>query len=76
MNENEEQLKNFLDLYSLKNLVQKPTCYKSQTARCIDLVLTIQNASNFEHVQSQHDEKYILRALLTLKNSRAIRKKP
>ena len=40
MTETEEQLKMFLDLYSLKNLVQEPTCYKSQTARCIDLVLT------------------------------------
>ena len=40
MTETEEQLKDFLDLYSLKNLVRKPTCYKSQIARCIDLVLT------------------------------------
>ena len=45
MTETEEQLKNFLDLYSLKNLVQEPTCYKSQTARCIDLVLTNRNRS-------------------------------
>ena len=27
MTETEEQLKNFLDLYSLKNLVHEPTCY-------------------------------------------------
>ena len=39
MTETEEQMNNFLDLYSLKNLMQEPTCYKSQTARCIDLVL-------------------------------------
>ena len=45
MTETEEQLKNFLDLYSLKNLVHEPTCYKSQTARCIDLVLTNRNRS-------------------------------
>ena len=45
MTETEEQLRNFLDLYSLKNLVQETTCYKSQTARCIDLVLTNRNRS-------------------------------
>ena len=28
MTETEEQMKNFLDLYSLKNLMQEPTCYK------------------------------------------------
>ena len=40
MTETEEQLKNFLDLYSLKNLMHEPTCYKSETPRSIDLVLT------------------------------------
>ena len=45
MTETEEQLKNFLNLYSLKNLVHEPTCYKSQTAKCIDLVLTNRNRS-------------------------------
>ena len=40
MTETEEQLKEFLDLYSLKNLVKDPTRYKSHTPRCIDLVLT------------------------------------
>ena len=45
MTETEEQLKDFLDLYSLKNLVHEPTCYKSQTAKCIDLVLTNRNRS-------------------------------
>ena len=43
--ETEEQLKNFLDLYSLKNLVKEPTCYKSNTPKCIDLVLTNRNRS-------------------------------
>ena len=41
MTETEEQLKNFLDLY----LVHEPTCYKTETARCIDLVLTNRNRS-------------------------------
>ena len=45
MTETEEQLKNFLDLDSLKNLVHEPTCYKSQTAKFIDLVLTNRNRS-------------------------------
>ena len=45
MTETEEQLKNFLDLYDLKNLVHEPTCNKSQTGRCIDLVLTTRNRS-------------------------------
>ena len=45
MTETEEQLKNFLGLYSLKNLVHEPTCYKSQTAKCIDLVLANRNRS-------------------------------
>ena len=45
MTETEEQLKDFLDLYSLKNHVHEPTCYKSQAAKCIDLVLTNRNKS-------------------------------
>ena len=45
MTETEEQLKNFLDLYSLKNLVKEPTCFKSHTPKCIDLVLTNRNRS-------------------------------
>ena len=43
MAETEEQLKNFLDLYSLKNLVKVPTCYISHTPKCIDLILTNRN---------------------------------
>ena len=45
MTETEEQLKNFLNLYSLKNLVKEPTCYKSHTPKCIDLALTNRNRS-------------------------------
>ena len=45
MTETEEQLKEFLDLYSLKKYVKEPTCYKSHTPRCIDLVLTNRNRS-------------------------------
>ena len=45
MTETEEQLKHCLDLHSLKNLVKEPTCYKSHTPKCIDLVLTNRNRS-------------------------------
>ena len=45
MTETEEQLKIFLELYSLKNLVKEPTCYKSHMPKCIDLVLTNRNRS-------------------------------
>ena len=45
MTETEEQLKNFLHLYSLKDLVKEPTCYKAHTPKCIDLVLTYRNRS-------------------------------
>ena len=45
MTETEEQLKTFLELYSLKNLVKEPTCYKSHMPKCIDLVLTNRNRS-------------------------------
>ena len=45
MTETEGQLKDFLDLYRLKNLFKEPTCYKSHTPKCIDLVLTNRNKS-------------------------------
>ena len=45
MTETEEQMKNYLDLQSLKNRMLEPTCYKSQTATCIALVLTNRNRS-------------------------------
>ena len=51
MTETEEQLKNFLDLYSLKNLVHESTCYKSQTARCIDLVLRTETGACNKRLQ-------------------------
>ena len=41
MTETEEQLKNFLELYCLKNLVKEPTCYKSHMPKCIDLLLQV-----------------------------------
>ena len=42
---NETALRNFCDLYKLKNLVREPTCFKNpDNPSCIDLFLT--NCSN------------------------------
>ena len=46
--ETDEHLQNFLNTYSMKNLVnlvKEPTCYKTETQRCIDLILTNRNQS-------------------------------
>ena len=36
----EKNMSNFLDSFSLKSLIKKPTCFKSENGRCIDLILT------------------------------------
>ena len=43
--ETDEYLQNFFNTYSMKNLVKEPTCYKAETPRCIDLILTNRNQS-------------------------------
>lgn len=43
--ETDECSQNFLNTYSMKNLVKEPTCYKAETPRCIDLNLTNRNQS-------------------------------
>ena len=43
--ETDEYLQNFLNTYSMKKLVKEPTCYKTETQRCIDLILTNRNQS-------------------------------
>ena len=45
MTVNEGELKNFLDLYSLKSMVREPTCFKSENPKCIDLILTNRDRS-------------------------------
>ena len=45
MTVNEGELKNFLDLYSLKSMVREPTCLKSENPKCIDLILTNRDKS-------------------------------
>ena len=43
--ERDKDLQNFLNTYSLKNSVKERTCYKAETPRCIDLILTNLNQS-------------------------------
>ena len=43
--ETNDDLQNLLNIYSLKNLVKEPTCYKAEPPKCIDLILTNRNQS-------------------------------
>ena len=45
----EDHINNFLQTYSFKNLVNKPTCFKSEKGSCIDLILT-NKKSRFKNV--------------------------
>ena len=45
--EKQEEIKMFMELYQLKNLIKEPTCLKSDYPKCIDLILT--NISKFRH---------------------------
>ena len=38
--ETEQEINDFMNLFDLKNLVREPTCFKSSSPRCIDLILT------------------------------------
>ena len=41
METDEQHMKSFCDIYSLKSLIRQPTCYKNfEKPRCIDLILT------------------------------------
>ena len=51
MEETEADISNFLEIYNLKNLVKKPTCFKSDRPRSIDLILT-NRASSFQCTDS------------------------
>ena len=66
MTETEEQLKNFLDLYSLKNLVKEPTCYKSHTPKWIDLVLTNRNRSVQQTTTVETGLSDVLKMIVTI----------
>ena len=47
----EADISNFFEIYNLKNLVKKPTCFKSDRPRSIDLILT-NRASSFQCTDS------------------------
>ena len=50
--EDEEEIKNFMEVYDLKNLVKEKTCFKSiQNPSCVDLFLTNCNRS-FKHTSA------------------------
>ena len=36
----EESMENFIETYDLYNLIKEPTCFKSNPAKCYDLILT------------------------------------
>ena len=40
MEEDDDDISSFMNLYGLGNLIKVPTCFKSVNARCIDLILT------------------------------------
>ena len=46
-------IKAFMDAFTLVNLIKNPTCYKSDSPRCIDLIMTnckshFHNTTNIE----------------------------
>ena len=41
--ETNDDLQNLLNIYSLKNIVKEPSCYKAEPPKCIDLILTNRN---------------------------------
>ena len=48
-----DTISNFMDSYGLGNLIKSPTCFKSDSPKCIDLILTnrktsLQNATTVE----------------------------
>ena len=46
-----QNISNFMESYSLKNIVKAPTCFKSDRPKTIDLILT-NRASNFQNTTS------------------------
>ena len=73
----EEAMKSFCQIYNLKNLLSKPTCYKNPTnPSCVDLILTnrprsFQNSCTFETGLSD-----FLKMTLTVLKSSFAKQKP
>ena len=62
--ETDQQIHDFMNNYSLKNLVKEPTCYKGENPRCIDLILTnryrcFQNTNTIETGLSDFHKWYL-----------------
>ena len=51
---NDTIISDFMDNYGLKNLVRSPTCFRSDSPRCIDLILTNRKRSFSEHSNSAY----------------------
>ena len=49
--EQDADISNFLETYNLKNLMKKPTCFKSDRPRSIDLILT-NRVSSFQNTDA------------------------
>ena len=49
--EKDQNIRNFMESYNLKNIVKAPTCFKSDRTRTIDMILT-NRASNFQNTVS------------------------
>ena len=43
--EKQAEIKAFMEIYQLKNLIKEPTCFKSDNPKCIDLILTNRSSS-------------------------------
>ena len=47
--EQDADISNFLETYNLKKLMKKPTCFKSDRPRSIDLILTNRVSTLLKH---------------------------
>ncbi len=47
----ETVISDFMDHYNLSSIVKNPTCFKSASPRCIDLILTSRK-NNFQHTST------------------------
>ena len=43
--EKQAEIKTFMEIYQLKNLIKEPKCFKSDNPKCIDLILTNRSSS-------------------------------
>ena len=51
LDEDNDSISNFMNLYGLGNLIKVPTCFKLVKAHCIDLILT-NNVKRFKDARS------------------------